>query len=82
VARYYFDQSAKAPRLQITADYAKGSSGCGVFNDRGELTGLVSSTNSIYYTEENGDQKNLQMVVKSCIPAASVRKLLDGGKGE
>lgn len=76
VARYYFEAQAKAPRLQITADYAKGSSGCGVFNERGELTGVVASTNSIYYTVEEGEQKNLQMVVKSCIPAASLRKLL------
>lgn len=76
VARYFFDSQAKAPRLQITADYAKGSSGCGVFNERGELTGVVASTNSIYYTVEAGEQKNLQMVVKSCIPAASLRKLL------
>lgn len=76
VARYYFDPKAKAPRLQITADYAKGSSGCGVFNERGELAGLVSSTNSIYYTVESGQQKNLQMVVKSCIPGSSLRRLL------
>jgi serine protease Do len=82
VARYYFESAAKAPRLQITADYAKGSSGCGVFNERGELMGIVSSTNSIYYTQENGDQKNLQMVVKSCIPIASLRKLLQSGQSE
>jgi serine protease Do len=76
VARYYFEPQAKAPRVQITADYAKGSSGSGVFNDRGALLGLVSSTTSIYYTQTPEEQRNLQMVVKSCIPVASIRKLL------
>lgn len=76
VARYYFDQHARAPRVQITADYAKGSSGSGVFNDHGALLGLVSSTTSIYYTQTPEEQRNLQMVVKSCIPVASIRRLL------
>ncbi|MCB1093301.1 MAG: trypsin-like peptidase domain-containing protein, partial [Verrucomicrobiae bacterium] len=80
VARYYFDPAAKAPRMQITADYARGSSGCGVFNPKGELTGIVSSTQSIYYSQDHDQQKNLQMVVKSCIPVASLRKLLHGAR--
>lgn len=36
--------------MNVTADYAKGSSGGPVFNNRGDLIGLVSSTNSIAYT--------------------------------
>ena len=75
IARYYFDPKKKSDRLQITADYARGSSGCGVFNEAGELTGIVAATNSIYHTETDGHQKNLQMVVKSCIPVSSLRKL-------
>lgn len=82
VSRYFFDPSAKALRMQITADYARGSSGCGVYNPRGELTGIVSSTHSIYYTQDHEDQKNLQMVVKSCIPVASLRKLLGSTRAE
>ena len=75
-ARYFLDPGKRSARLQITADYARGSSGCGVFNETGALVGIVSSTDSIYYTEENKVQRNLQMVVKSCIPLDSVRRLL------
>ena len=66
-----------APRMAITADYAKGSSGAPVLNSEGEVVGMVSATNSIYYTREKGQNQNLQMVVKLCIPVAAISKLLD-----
>lgn len=63
-------------RMYITADYAKGSSGGPIMNRRGEVVGMVSSTSSIYYTEENGKQENLQMVMKYCVPLMSIRALV------
>ena len=36
--------------MNVTADYAKGSSGGPIFNDRGDVVGLVSSTQSVTYT--------------------------------
>lgn len=79
VSRYYFlpeprGKSTKE-RMAITADYARGSSGCPIFNDRGAVVGLVSSTNSIYYSKEKGVDKNLQMVIKAAIPMASIKHL-------
>ena len=65
-----------APRMAITADYAKGSSGSPVLNDNGAVVGVVSTTKSIYYSKEDGIKRNLQMVVKSCIPSGSILKLL------
>src|SRR5690606_11379659 len=44
LARKYLTARERAPRLQITADFAKGSSGSGIFNLRGELIGLAVST--------------------------------------
>jgi hypothetical protein len=38
-------------------------------------TAMVASTSSIYYTETKTVQKNLQMVFKPCVPAASILKL-------
>lgn len=71
-------KSSSAVRMAITADYAKGSSGAPVFDQAGNICGMVSSTNSIYYTRDNkGIDQNLQMVIKNCVPAASVLKLIE-----
>ena len=63
-------------RLYITAEFAKGSSGAPIFNGRGEVVGIVSSTESIYYTQTADEQKNLQMVFRNCVPASSVHSLV------
>jgi len=63
-------------RMSITADYAKGSSGAPVFNRKGQVVGVVSSTSSIYYSVVNGKKENLQMVVKNCIPVESIHELI------
>ena len=79
ISRYYMSRKSKsnsAKRVSITADFAKGSSGSGIFNDSGNLTAIVTSTSSIYYNKEEGDAKNLQMVVKDCVPAESIRDLI------
>ena len=81
-ARHYFDPKEKSSRLQITADYARGSSGSGVFDETGALVGIVSSTNSIYYRENDNVQENLQMVIKSCIPVRSLHSLIDQAGAE
>ena len=80
VSRYniILDKNQKpGHRMSITADYAKGSSGAPVFNRKGQVVGVVSSTNSIYYNIVNGKKENLQMVVKNCIPVIALRKLLE-----
>lgn len=59
--------------MQITADYAKGSSGGPILDDCGNVVGLVSSTNSVYYDEgKGGVQNNLQMVRHNCVPGPSI----------
>ncbi len=78
----YFKERTRDPkggpnRVAITADYAKGSSGCPIFNEHGAVIALVSTTSSIYYTTEKGIDKNLQMVVKSCVPSDSIRGLFN-----
>ena len=79
VSRYYLSRAKNmlAPRMAITADYAKGSSGAPVLNSKGEVVGMVSATNSIYYTKVRGQNQNLQMVIKSCIPVEAINKLLN-----
>lgn len=85
VSRYAAFQSADdgptSVRMTITADYARGSSGAPVFDSCGNVCGMVSSTKSIYYDKGNKDSKgNLQMVVNSCVPAASISNLITAPK--
>ena len=79
ISRYYKQRGGKekgSPRLAITADFAKGSSGSPVFDTSGSVIGVVAATNSIYYNKSEGIERNLQMVIKSCIPSSSILKLL------
>jgi hypothetical protein len=80
VSRHFIDGGRKGPRvprMAITADFAKGSSGAPVLNRDGAVVGMVASTRSIYYDEKDGEQRNLQMVVKNCVPARSILALFE-----
>lgn len=78
ISRYFKARSAGSAidALTITAEYARGSSGAPVLNRRGEVVAVVSSTESIYYTQDKASQRNLQMVFRTCIPAASILRLI------
>lgn len=83
ISRYHHLQrkpNEKAAIMAITADYARGSSGAPVINDRGAVVGVVASTNSVYYKNDNGKQENLQMVFKQCVPSASLLELIEKAK--
>lgn len=79
VSRNYMKPVAKAkgvklPQMNITADYAAGSSGAPVVDNKGNLIGTVSTTNSIYYKEK--EKENLQMVVKGTKPVILLKKMV------
>ena len=61
-------------RMEITAEYAKGSSGGAIFDDYGNLVAMVSNTTSVYYMDN--PQINLQMVNRQTIPISSILKLI------
>lgn len=60
--------------MQITADYGVGASGGPIFDDRGNLAGMVSSTFSMYANPQTG--KNFQMAVKKTVPVTCIKKCL------
>lgn len=63
--------------MEVTCDYAKGSSGAPILDLCGNVVGLVSSTRSIYYnTDKDGDQQNFQMVRRNCVPGAAILDLI------
>ena len=71
------DQSGEHHFTTITAEFAKGSSGCPVLDERGNAVGVVNNTESIYY-EDDGKRKqlDLQMVVRNVTPSWVVRKMI------
>lgn len=82
VSRYFLMDKPKAkaknvPMMTITADFAKGSSGAPVLNEHAHVTGVVSSTVSVYYNAKDGIPRNLQTVFKQCVPTASLLKLIE-----
>ncbi|WP_437918073.1 trypsin-like peptidase domain-containing protein [Sphingobacterium sp. LRF_L2] len=60
--------------MNISADYAAGSSGGPVIDTYGNIIGTVSSTRTIKYHDPD---QSVQMVLKSTIPVESLWKLLD-----
>lgn len=80
VSRYHRKRArgGAVPVMTVTADFARGSSGAPVLDDHGGVVGIVESTNSIYYSqdEEEEDKRNLQMVARQCIPAQCLLELI------
>ena len=65
--------------MSITADFAKGSSGCPVLDEHGAVIGIVNNTESIYYDDDgHRKQLDLQMVVKNATPSWAVLPMIEG----
>lgn len=78
VSRYY-QHRRDGMMMQVTADFARGSSGGPVLNDAGQAVGFVCSTVGVYYRITDGKKEELQMVFKQCVPASAVLKLIKTG---
>lgn len=64
--------------MTITADFAKGSSGCPVLDETGAVIGIVNNTESIYYDDDGKKkQTDLQMVVKNATPSWAIRSMIE-----
>lgn len=62
------------PEMEISADYAVGSSGAPIVDVMGNLVSTVSTTKSIYV--DPAQQKDLQMVVKGTKPIVLLEELV------
>lgn len=69
--------------MNITAEYARGSSGGPVFDASGRVVGMVSSTQSIQtegrFRPENPQESNpgvFQMCIRNCVPLDALRAVL------
>lgn len=82
VSRYYKRRGsgrAVATIMAVTAEFARGSSGGPVMNSNGNLVGMVSSTQTIYYPSKKKTDKQgpFQMVIRNCVPVSAIRELLE-----
>jgi S1-C subfamily serine protease len=64
----------RRPRLTITADFGKGSSGAPVFDASGAVVGIVHSTTTVFYDRDEHPPQP-QMVWRYCIPSTAARAL-------
>ena len=70
-------ESGRTPQMAITADFGAGSSGGPILDRRGEVSGMVCSTTSVYWQDEKAKINDLQMVFKHCVPVESIRRLIE-----
>lgn len=70
----YGNRFPNTDRMEITADYAVGSSGAPIIDQYGNIAGMVASTTSLYFDQEK--KMNLQMVLKSTVPVSVIRRVL------
>lgn len=71
---YNYPERPVLDLMEVTADFAEGSSGGPFMDDKGNLIGMVKGTTSIFYDEE---KRNPQMVLKVAIPVKVLKKLLN-----
>ncbi|MGE7775265.1 S1 family peptidase [Chitinophaga sp. NPDC101104] len=75
-----FNPAGKKPvRMEVTADYGIGSSGGPIFDRRGNLAGIVSTTTPLGSVIRDSLGNNLghqQMVVRDAVPVFALRQLL------
>lgn len=71
---YNYPERPVLDLMEVTADFAEGSSGGPFMDNKGNLIGMVKGTTSIFYDEE---KRNPQMVLKVAIPVKVLKKLLN-----
>ncbi|MEK6703001.1 MAG: serine protease [Planctomycetota bacterium] len=64
--------------LEVSCEYGIGSSGGPVLDNEGNAIGMVSNTRTIYASPKA--KKDPQMVIRTCVPAESIIKLMMGSK--
>ncbi len=71
-----FLKGSKAiPEMEITADYAVGSSGGPIVDNKGNLIATVAVTRTVYAFPQ--EKKDPQMVVKGTIPVVLLKELVE-----
>ncbi|MEI7945921.1 MAG: trypsin-like peptidase domain-containing protein [bacterium] len=95
LSRYFVrrEDGKETAMLTTTAEFAVGSSGGPLFDDCGNVIGMVASTSSVYsgledvsveeetttgLSDSGNGTGNLQMILKMCVPPSDILKLVTG----
>lgn len=62
--------------MEITAKFSQGSSGSGVFNEAGELIGLVSRKSPVYSASKDGKSRTQNITIFKAVPLTEIRKAI------
>ena len=73
ITQYLADARRQTPphAMCVSAEYGGGSSGAPVLDSCGRVVGMVSSTHTVF-----GSPARTQMVVRNCVPAAAILRLI------
>ncbi|WP_332243879.1 serine protease [Flavivirga spongiicola] len=74
VKRSYLSYKEGAPRQSISANFDPGSSGAPVFNDSGDVVGVVTSVMTVYDKEN----KNAKIEIREMIPIDLLKQMCRG----
>lgn len=74
LSRYWLDGPGRVPAVATTADYAVGSSGSPVLDEEGNVVAVASQTSPVEADPTKAE--TLQMVVKRCVPASALLRLM------
>lgn len=77
--------------MEVTAPFGSGSSGCGVFNESGEVVGVVSSIRPLFREGNDGkkspDERRsgsrrsyVELLLRKCVPLSAIRRGFESGK--
>lgn len=72
-AVYNFPDNPIIEMMEISADFAEGSSGGPVMDDCGNLVGMVRATTTLFHDEQ---KRNPQMVRKTTVPVKILRQMV------
>ena len=76
VSSYFMAGKEEVLQMQVTADFAGGSSGAPAFNERGEVVGIAKLTEYLNSHLFDAKGRHVQMVWRVCTPSTALLNLI------